>query len=82
MRPYYVLNPLRRCEHFTVRVRFGRERKPESIWRLNGVPPRVVDDFSPNDDPLFIDRLGEVSLEFHNMQQGLSYGLQWTTEGA
>ena len=79
MRPYYVMTPYRRCEHLAVRVRFGHDDKPTSVWRLNGLPQRAVDDFVPTNDRLTIDRLGEVSLEFHDMQQGLSYGLQWSS---
>jgi hypothetical protein len=78
MRPYYVLTPLRQCRHFAVRARFDHETRPALIWRLNGVLPRAVNDFTPNDDHLTIDRLGEVALEFHDLQQGLSYGLQWS----
>lgn len=78
MRPYYVLTPLRPCKHFAIRARFDLNSKPELIWRLNGVLPRAVNDFSPNDDLLTIDRLGEIALEFHDLQQGLSYGLQWS----
>jgi hypothetical protein len=78
LRPYYVLTPLRRCEHFTVRVRFHPQFRPAEVWRLNGLPARVVDDCIPGDDRLSIDNVGDISLEFHALQQGLSYGLQWS----
>lgn len=80
MQPYYVLHPLRRCDHFSVRVRFGLTGRPDKIWRLNGVPTRVVDDFKPNDDLLTLDRVGEVGLEFHALREGFSYGLQWLVD--
>jgi hypothetical protein len=78
MRPYYVLHPLRRCDHFSVRIRFDPEQRPDQIWRLNGVPSRVVDDFMPNSDLLTLDRVGEIAVEFHAMQPGFSYGVQWS----
>jgi hypothetical protein len=77
MQPYYVLTPLQPCERFTVRVRFGAE-VPKRIWRLDGIPPRAIDDFEPADGLLEADRLGEVALEFSRLHQGLSYGMRWS----
>lgn len=78
LRPYYVMTPLRRCEEFSVRVRFDRANPPPRVWRLNGVPGRVVDDGVDSGDALTVNRVGEVALEFHELHQGLSYGLQWS----
>lgn len=78
MRPYYVLTPLRPCARFTVRVRFDPDAPPAKIWKVDGVPPRALDDFVPRADLLDPDRLGEVRLEFSRLQQGLSYGVQWS----
>lgn len=75
-RPFYVLTPLQPCERFTVRVRFGVD-VPKRIWRVNGIPARAIDDFEPADDVLEPDRLGEVTLEFAGLHQGLSYGMHW-----
>lgn len=77
MRPYYVFTPLRRCEEFSLRVRFDARTPPEHVWRINGLPAKAYEDFVPHDDPLVVDRLGDVALEFHDLQQGLSYGVQW-----
>ncbi|MFF1609480.1 hypothetical protein ACFVYA_16995 [Amycolatopsis sp. NPDC058278] len=78
LRPYYAMTPLRRCEQFSVRVRFDRAAPPTRVWRLNGVPGRVVDDGIDSGDALTVNRVGEVGLEFHDLHQGLSYGLQWS----
>ncbi|WP_410574541.1 hypothetical protein [Amycolatopsis sp. cmx-4-61] len=78
LRPYYVMTPLRRCEAFSVRVRFDRAAPPARVWRLNGVPSRVIDDGADSGEALTVDRVGEVGLEFHDLHQGLSYGLQWS----
>ncbi|NBH10959.1 hypothetical protein, partial [Amycolatopsis sp. SID8362] len=80
LRPYYVITPLRRCEKFSVRVRFDREIPPSRVWRLNGVPGRVIDDGTDSGDSLTVNSLGEVGLEFHDLHQGLSYGLQWSSD--
>jgi hypothetical protein len=77
MPPFYVLTPLQPCERFSVRVRFG-EDVPARIWRLDGIPPRAIDDFEPADGLLEPDRLGEVSLDFAHLQLGLSYGMKWS----
>ncbi|WP_245572547.1 hypothetical protein [Actinokineospora enzanensis] len=77
MRPYYVFTPLRRCEEFSVRVRFDPTNPPPRVWRINGLPAKAYEDFEPGADLLNIDRVGDIALEFHDLQQGLSYGLQW-----
>jgi hypothetical protein len=81
MRPYYVFTPLRRCEEFSVRVRFAPDGLPDTLWRINGLPARAYEDFVPGPDGLSLDRLGDIALEFHDLQQGLSYGLQWSGLG-
>ena len=78
MRPYYVLTPLQPCARFAVRVRFDLNAPPAKIWKVDGVPPRALDDFVPLADLLDVDRLGEVALAFSHLQQGLSYGVQWS----
>jgi hypothetical protein len=78
MRPYYVFTPLRRCDHFAMRVRFGPGPRPGRLWRVTGLPPRVVDDFQPTDEPVELDSLGEVRTEFFGLRSGLSYGIQWS----
>jgi hypothetical protein len=59
-------------------VRFGTASLPRSIWRVDGIPPRALDDFEPTDQLLTADRLGEIAIEFSRLQQGLSYGIQWS----
>jgi len=78
LRPYYVFTPLRRCEQFSVRVRFDPSHLPRTVWCVNGLPSRAIDDFVPVGDQLPVDRVGNIALEFHTLQLGLSYGLQWS----
>jgi hypothetical protein len=77
LRPYYVLTPMRRCDHFRLRAKFDRAGAPAKLWRVDGAPPRLLDDFVPGADLLDLDGVGEVCLEFHGLRQGLSYGIQW-----
>ncbi|MEX5632396.1 hypothetical protein [Parafrankia sp. FMc2] len=75
--PYYVVTPLRRYDQVSARVRFGAA-PPTRLWRLDGVPPRVVEEFLPGDEPLAPDPAGEVRVRFRDLRPGLSYGLAWS----
>jgi hypothetical protein len=77
LRPYYVLTPMCRCDHFRLRAKFDRTAPPTKLWRVDGVPPRLLDDFMPGSDLLDLDGVGEVCLEFRRLRQGHSYGIQW-----
>ncbi|MDQ3786835.1 MAG: hypothetical protein M3422_06275 [Actinomycetota bacterium] len=76
MPPFYVLTPLQPCAKFSLRVRFGPD-VPKQIWRVDGIPPRAIDDFASDDALVSADRFGEVALEFSRLHQGLSYGVRW-----
>lgn len=76
MPPFYVLTPLQPCAKFSLRVRFGTD-VPKQIWRVDGIPPRAIDDFASDDALVSADRFGEVALEFSRLHQGLSYGVRW-----
>lgn len=75
--PLYVMEPLRRCDHFNVRVKFSPEFAPATIWRVSGLPPRRVDEHLPTDELIHLDSVCEASATFSGLVQGLSYGLQW-----
>lgn len=76
MPPFYVLTPLQPCARFSLRIRFG-DQVPKQIWRVDGIPARAIDDYAPDDALIGADRIGEVSLEFSRLHQGLSYGVRW-----
>lgn len=77
MRPYYLMTPVRQVHRFDVRVRFDTEDLPRAVWRVDGLPPRVVDDAEPGADLLTPDGVGEVALSFQHLAPGRSYGIQW-----
>jgi hypothetical protein len=81
MRPHYAFLPLVACESFVVRTRFAADRLPAAVWRLDGVPPRLLDDERPGADLLVPDGAGEVELRFTDLRQGRGYGLAWTPAG-
>ncbi|MEU7753067.1 hypothetical protein [Micromonospora sp. NPDC049171] len=78
MREHYVFQPLTPCAHCTVRLRFPADSGPATAWRLDGVPPRAVDDRTPGPDRLHPDTVGEVTAVFDGLQQGYAYGIAWT----
>jgi hypothetical protein len=76
MPPFYVLTPLQPCAKFSLRVRFGTD-VPKQIWRVDGIPPRAIDDFASVDALVSADRFGEVALVFSRLHPGLSFGVRW-----
>jgi len=81
LRPYYVLTPFRRFDEFELRAKFDPAAPPELVWGLDGVPFQLVDENQPVGELLDPDPVGEVVSRFHNLRQGLSYGLRWRFAG-
>jgi hypothetical protein len=77
MAPHYVHVPLRRSDHFELRIRFDPARLPPIVWRLTEVATAVIYEDKPKSDVLEPDRFGEISCEFRNLRQGYGYGLRW-----
>jgi hypothetical protein len=79
MRPYYTLTPLRPCESFGLTVRFDRADPPASVWRLDGLPPRMVTEYDPGRNEFDVDAIGEVGVSFSDLRPGLAYGIGWSS---
>lgn len=77
MVPHYLCQPLRPCQRFSVRVRFGLDALPRRVWAVSGLTPREIDKHEPSEDIREVDGAGEVYAEFHDLVQGCGYGLQW-----
>lgn len=77
MTPHYVFAPLMPCGSFELRVRFDQHRLPPAVWRLDRVPPRLLDEGQPGAVLLTPDRAGDLSLEFSDLVQGYAYGVAW-----
>ena len=77
MRPHYVYNPLLPCDEFEVTVQFDPADPPKRLWRLGGLPLRMVDDDSGNGDQLKLADDGRLQLTFRELRPGLAYGVKW-----
>ncbi|GAA2055468.1 hypothetical protein GCM10009839_75150 [Catenulispora yoronensis] len=77
IRPYYAFVPLVACDAFRLRVRFGADRLPSRVRRFHGVPPRRLLDRDSPGEPLELDAVGEVALEFDRIRAGFAYGIAW-----
>ena len=75
--PHFVQVPLRRLDHFDVRVRFDTRKLPRMIWQLAGVASAVINDPQPVGGILTPDRFGEVHATFSQLRQGRAYGVRW-----
>jgi hypothetical protein len=75
--PHYVCTPTYPCDRFELRIRFGPDRTPARIWRLNGSFPLELADTWPDREQLSADRAGEVSAVFTRLLPNLSYGIGW-----
>lgn len=77
MRSHYVMQPLFPCRAFDLTVRFDPDHRPDLVWLLNGVPPRVLDADRPSSDVVDPDKFGELHLAFRHLRQGFAYGVKW-----
>jgi hypothetical protein len=78
--PRYAIQPLRRCDEFDLRVRFGTAQ-PSSVWRIAGLPRGMVDDFADRDALVRPDATGDVHLRYQRLKLGLVYGARWSAPG-
>lgn len=75
--PYLIISPECQVNVFDLRVRFGPERRPDWIRRVDGETVRMFDAALPGDDLLDLDEAGEVSAHFDKPTMYLCYGLRW-----
>jgi hypothetical protein len=78
MAPHYVHVPLRRSDHFDLRVRFSLQHPPRTVWVLRAAPTAVIYEREPTAETVLPDRFGEVQVSFHELRLGLGYGLRWS----
>jgi transcriptional regulator with XRE-family HTH domain len=77
MAPHYTHVPYRRSDSFDLRVRFGPDRAPSLVWRLDGAPATLVYRQVPSDQVLVPNKFGEIHVSFGKMSPGLGYGISW-----
>jgi hypothetical protein len=76
--PHFAFVPLVACSTFQLRIRFSTARPPASVWRLDQLPPRVLDDRSIGGPRLYLDDAGEILTAFEDMDNGFAYGAAWS----
>ena len=75
--PRYALQPLRRCDEFDLRIRFGARNRLSGVWNLAGVPRGMADDFTAAGARVDLDEAGEIHLNYQRLLVGLVYGARW-----
>lgn len=75
--PHYACVPVGRCDLFRLHVRFDRDRPPKTVWRVDGILQRDLDDPLTAGQPCRLDAAGEISAEFRELGVGRSYGFRW-----
>ena len=78
LNPRYAFQPLRRCEEFDLRIRFGESAHARRVWRISGLPRGMIDDFAAPEALIVPDAAGDIHLNFKRPQVGLAYGARWT----
>jgi hypothetical protein len=76
----YSFQPLRRCDEFDLRVRFGPASRPVSVWNMDGIPREMAEGFRDSGALLQLDAAGEIHVLYRHLSIGLVYGMRW--EGA
>lgn len=76
--PRYTFQPMRRCDEFDLRVRFGAHSQPEYVWHIAGLPRGMVDDFANADALVRPDPAGDIHLRYQHLRIGLAYGARWS----
>lgn len=82
MAPHYVCTPQYPCDLFRLHVRFGPDRLPASVWRLENAPPWEIDDPAADREALPVNGSGEASARFTALEPHLSYGITWSATTA
>lgn len=77
IRPHYVSVPRYRCDRFELRVRFGQDRRPGDVWRLDGAFQSDIDDPVGVGDGVPLDAAGELRVTFDDLKPGFAYGVRW-----
>jgi hypothetical protein len=79
LNPRYAIQPLRRCDEFDLRIRFGAGARGRSVWRIAGLPRGMADDFADPEALVHPDAAGDVHLRYDHLKMGLVYGVRWSS---
>jgi hypothetical protein len=76
--PRYAFQPLRRCDEFDLRIRFGTAAQGHSVWRIDGLPRGMVEDFADPDALSHPDMTGDIHMRYQHLKLGMVYGARWS----
>jgi hypothetical protein len=74
---HYVCLPRERCKQFDLRVRFGRDRLPSTVWQLVKTFQTDLNDPASSGTKVELDAAGELHLRFEDLAPGFAYGARW-----
>jgi len=81
MKPRYSFQPLRRCDEFDLRIRFGMAGRPTTVWNMDGIPHAMVENFMNSGALLQLDPAGEIHVTYRHLRIGFVYGVRWEGPG-
>jgi hypothetical protein len=77
LEPYYAMVPMVECEAFRLRVRFGLDRLPTSLVRLDGLEYHEFRGRLAPGRSVRLDSFGEAALSFERLVPRRMYGIEW-----
>ena len=77
LQPYYAVVPMVECDSFKLRVRFGLDRLPVSVVRLDGLEYQEFRGRLAPGRTVRLDSFGEAALSFERLVPWLMYGIEW-----
>jgi hypothetical protein len=75
--PHYAFVPLIACSMFKLKIRFDPAQRPDRVWRLDRLFPRLLDEGLERGNPLPLDDAFEVAVRFDTLDVGFAYGVAW-----
>jgi hypothetical protein len=78
LRPHFVCVVSQPCDLLDIRVKFNESNTPGLVWRLTKVFKDELDDPQHRGDPVAVNPVAELQVEFTHLAPGFAYGMQWT----
>jgi hypothetical protein len=82
LEPYYAMVPMVECDAFRLRVRFGLDRLPRSVVRLDGLEHQEFRGRLAPGPAVRLDSFGEAALSFERLVPRRMYGIEWVPGAA
>jgi hypothetical protein len=82
LEPYYAMVPMVECDAFRLRVRFGLDRLPLSVVRLDGLEYQEFRGRLAPGPAVRLDSFGEAALSFERLVPRRMYGIEWVPGAA